>query len=285
MGRHAGWCGWVVVVLLVVTGVFAQEGDEAPDASDQDLPLEAGRTIAITTDEGSWLSLDVSPDGRTVVFDLLGDLYLLSFDGGVARALTEGMAYDSQPRFSPDGSRVLFVSDRDGAENLWVVDVASRETEQLTEGKTSSYESPEWLPDGRYVVASKTTGTSGSSRIPQALDVARRRGRRSPADRRAGHPPNQRRRAHPRWAIHLVRPADGSVAVQRDLSPVSARRLRPGQRRALHPLGPLRVGLSSDDLTRRSVARLWHAARERDRATAPRPRHGRGALAGVSGAA
>ena len=167
MGRHSTAYGAVVLASLAVTGVLAQDADVSSGSGASDLPLKAGRTVSITTDEGSWLSLDVSPDGRTVVFDLLGDLYLLPFDGGTATALTEGMAYDSQPRFSPDGSHVLFVSDRDGAENLWVVDVASRETDQLTEGKTSSYESPEWLPDGRYVVASKTTGTSGSSRIPK----------------------------------------------------------------------------------------------------------------------
>ena len=168
MSRHSSWCGAVVLASLAATGVSAQDEDAPSDASGApDLPLEAGRTLSITTDEGSWLSLDVSPDGRTVVFDLLGDLYLLPFGGGTARALTKGMAYDSQPRFSPDGSHVVFVSDRDGAENLWVVDVASRETDQITEGKTSSYESPEWLPDGRYIVASKATGTSGSSRIPK----------------------------------------------------------------------------------------------------------------------
>lgn len=109
----------------------------------------------------------MSPDGQTVVFDLLGDLYTVPFTGGVATPLTQGMAYETQPRFSPDGSQVLFVSDRNGAENLWVIDVETAVTSQITKGRTSSYESPEWLPDGRYIVASKTTGTTGSSRIPK----------------------------------------------------------------------------------------------------------------------
>ena len=162
----------VVVTLLIFVlacgGVAARQATESAETeAEPDLPLTSDRTISFTTDEGSWLSLDVSPDGQTVVFDLLGDLYTIPFGGGTATPLTQGMAYDTQPRFSPDGSQVLFVSDQDGAENLWLLDVETAATSQITEGKTSSYESPEWLPDGRYVVASKTTGATGSSRIPK----------------------------------------------------------------------------------------------------------------------
>ena len=67
------------------------------------LPLKSDRTIEFTTDEGTWVSLDVSPDGKTIVFDLLGDLYTLPIDGGDAKAITTGLAFDSQPRYSPDG--------------------------------------------------------------------------------------------------------------------------------------------------------------------------------------
>src|SRR5687767_2145349 len=89
-----------------------QEGTQAAVSST--LPLPPGRAFDLRTNEGSWISLDVSPDGRTLVFDLLGDLYLLPIDGGKARPLTQGMAFDAQPRFSPDGRAVLFVSDRSG---------------------------------------------------------------------------------------------------------------------------------------------------------------------------
>ena len=150
-------------------GAQLAQGRVAPPVLGGRPALEAGRTVAIETDEGSWLSLDVSPDGETIVFDLLGDLYTLPIAGGDATPLTEGMAYDSQPRYRPDGATVLFVSDRDGAENLWLIDVETEKTTQITKGKTSSYESPEWLPDSRYVVAAKANHAlvGGAGRNPK----------------------------------------------------------------------------------------------------------------------
>jgi Tol biopolymer transport system component len=67
------------------------------------------------------MSLDVSPDGREVVFDLLGDLYVIPIEGGEARSLTSGFAWDMQPRYSPDGRFVAFTSDRAGGDNVWVM--------------------------------------------------------------------------------------------------------------------------------------------------------------------
>ena len=119
------------------------------------LPLKAERTLSFDTDEGTWLSLDVSPDGRTIVFELLGDLYTLPIAGGEARRITSGLPFDSQPRYSPDGRRVVFLSDRDGAENVWTADADGTRLRQVTKGGTSLYASPEWTPDGHYVVVSR----------------------------------------------------------------------------------------------------------------------------------
>ena len=93
---------------------------DEPKKKTAPLPLKPDRTIEFTTDEGTWVSLDVSPDGKTIVFELLGDLYTVPIDGGEAKAITTGLAFDAQPRYSPDGKSIAFVSDRDGAENLWV---------------------------------------------------------------------------------------------------------------------------------------------------------------------
>ena len=80
------------------------------------LPLNGERKIK--TNEGTWLSLDVSPDGQTIVFDFLGDLYTLPITGGKAERITEGLAFDNHPRFSPDGKEIVFISDEDSAENV-----------------------------------------------------------------------------------------------------------------------------------------------------------------------
>jgi Tol biopolymer transport system component len=156
------------VVALCASVVLGAQEDSSP-ADERDLPLEPERTFSLDTDEGTWISVDVSPDGDTVVFDLLGDLYTMPLTGGEAVSLTDGMPYDNQPRYSPDGSEVVFVSDRDGSENLWLIDIASKETRQLTNGSTKSYESPEWLPDGNYVVAAtaENMAVRGDARNPK----------------------------------------------------------------------------------------------------------------------
>jgi Tol biopolymer transport system component len=119
------------------------------------LPLKPERVIEFSTDVGTWLSLDVSPDGQTLVFDHLGDLFTVPIAGGKATPLTRGMAVDAQPRFSPDGKRIVFVSDRRGASNLWLLALDLKDTVQLTRERTSSFDSPEFAPDGKYVIASR----------------------------------------------------------------------------------------------------------------------------------
>ncbi len=121
------------------------------------LPLIPTRTLDFTTDEGTWISLDLSPDGQTIVFELLGDLYTLPVTGGDATRITTGQAYDMQPRYSPDGSMLVFVSDRDGSENIWVAGADGSGARQLTDTERESYMSPVWTPDGEYVVANKGT--------------------------------------------------------------------------------------------------------------------------------
>ena len=68
------------------------------------LPLEAERFFELKTTEGSWMSVDVHPSGEKLVFDLLGDIYELPVSGGQATRVTEGLAFDSHPKYSPDGT-------------------------------------------------------------------------------------------------------------------------------------------------------------------------------------
>jgi Tol biopolymer transport system component len=129
---------------------------------DGELPLQMTRTIAFETSEGTWMSLDVSPDGRTIVFELLGDLYTLPLAGGTATRITTGPGFDSQPRWSPDGKRIVFLSDRSGAENIWLCDANGQNAKAITKGTNNLYVSPEWTPDGNYIVASRSSGVLGS---------------------------------------------------------------------------------------------------------------------------
>src|SRR6478609_4736500 len=89
----------------------------------KDLPLKPSRRINYTTSEGTWISLDMSPDGSTIVFDLMGDIYTIPASGGKATPVTTGLAFDTHPRYSPDGKKLLFTSDRSGSENLWYIDM------------------------------------------------------------------------------------------------------------------------------------------------------------------
>ncbi len=135
----------------------AAQNDSAAAAAlkAKSLPLIATRTLDFTTDEGSWISLNVSRDGNTIVFELLGDLYTLPIAGGTATRITSGLAYDMQPRFSPDGRRIVFISDRNGAENVWIADADGSHARALTTTERDSYMSPVWTPDGQYVIAAK----------------------------------------------------------------------------------------------------------------------------------
>ncbi len=119
------------------------------------LPLEVTRTIEFTTDEGTWMTIDVSPNGNRIIFDLLGDLYLIPINGGEAQRITSGPAWDSQPRFSPDGEHILFVSDRSGSDNLWLIHVNTGELRALTKEKAFLLGSPVFSPNGSYIVARK----------------------------------------------------------------------------------------------------------------------------------
>ena len=117
---------------------------------------------ALDVDRGTWLSLDVSPDGKTIAFDLLGDIYTLPIAGGEARAISSGHAWDMQPRFSPDGSRIAFTSDRSGGDNIWTMDSNGDSPRQITHETFRLLNNPSWSPDGNYVAARKHFTTSRS---------------------------------------------------------------------------------------------------------------------------
>lgn len=138
--------------------------------ADEDWNIETSpaklRDQPIDANEGTWLNLDVSPDGTTIVFDLLGDLYLMPIDGADGSAgkypqkLTSGIAWDMQPRFSPDGLSIAFTSDRHGkskraGDNIWIVDIDGKNPRQVTNETYRLINGAAWSPDGNYIVARK----------------------------------------------------------------------------------------------------------------------------------
>ena len=126
------------------------------------LSLQPDRTLSLSLQEGTWISLDVAADDGSIIFELLGDLYRLPMTGGKATAITSGMAFDSQPSVSPDGETLAFISDRSGNDDVWLLDLTdeSAEPKKLTKlSNTSDLASPTWTPDGSQIVVSKSTWT------------------------------------------------------------------------------------------------------------------------------
>src|ERR1051325_1165977 len=142
---------FLMLVVSLPLAAFAQDEkkDEAKkedkkEKKEEELPLKATDKIEFTTDEGTWMSIDVSSDGRMIVFDLLGDIYTMPATGGEARRIIGGISFESQPKFSPDAKKIVFLSDRSGAENLWVANVDGTEPVAVTKGRNQSYLSPSW---------------------------------------------------------------------------------------------------------------------------------------------
>ncbi len=147
----------IAAILLFGTAAFAAQDDkkETQSAWDVSAPPGERRDVAIDTRAGTWMSVDVSPDGMRLAFDLLGDIYELPIEGGEARALAAGMAWDMQPRYSPDGKRLAFTSDRAGGDNLWIMDASGANARQISKESFRLLNNPVWHPDGRYIAGRK----------------------------------------------------------------------------------------------------------------------------------
>jgi Tol biopolymer transport system component/imidazolonepropionase-like amidohydrolase len=141
--------------LFAVSPPLPAQQAERPPRWDIEQSLGPADTVRFETSEGTWINLDVSPDGRLIVFDLLGDLYTLPITGGRATRITSGAAFDMQPRWSPDGSRIAFISDRDGLNNIWLINPDGSSPRQVSRESSRDVNSPTWSPDGEYIYARK----------------------------------------------------------------------------------------------------------------------------------
>ncbi len=160
--------GGVAAAAALVAFAFAQEPPK-PEAAKADKPkwdVNAPplpmRTVSINVDEGTWMDVDVSPDGKTIAFDLLGDIYTMPIAGGAPTRIAEGLAFEMQPQFSPDGKRIAFTSDRGGGDNIWVMNVDGSDKRPLTKEEFRTLNEPSWSPDGRFIAARKHFTTQRS---------------------------------------------------------------------------------------------------------------------------
>jgi imidazolonepropionase-like amidohydrolase/Tol biopolymer transport system component len=133
----------------------AEKAEEKKPAWDVNNPPGPSHEVAIDVHEGTWMGLDVSPQGDEIVFDLLGDLYTLPITGGEARALTHDVAWQMQPRYSPDGKEIAYTSDQGGGDNVWVMARDGSRPRQVTKESYRLLNSPVWTPDGQFVAARK----------------------------------------------------------------------------------------------------------------------------------
>jgi imidazolonepropionase-like amidohydrolase/Tol biopolymer transport system component len=158
--------------LLLVSTVAATEamaqrrggggGNEAATWDVNAPPGQRTRQVPIAVDEGTWMNVDVSPDGRTLAFDLLGDIYTMGIEGGTPRRISSGLAFDMQPRFSPDGRLIAFTSDRGGGDNIWVMNADGTNARAITRETFRLLNAPSWSPDGQYIAARKHFTTQRS---------------------------------------------------------------------------------------------------------------------------
>ncbi|GGC78288.1 amidohydrolase family protein [Undibacterium terreum] len=118
-------------------------------------PPGPASTVNLDTRTGTWMTVDVSPDGKQIVFDLLGDLYLLPIEGGEAKPLTHSIAWEMQARFSPDGKQLVYMSDAGGGDNIWVMNVDGSNPHEVSKENFRLLNNPVWHPNGQYIAARK----------------------------------------------------------------------------------------------------------------------------------
>ncbi|MFW7379009.1 MAG: amidohydrolase family protein [Oligoflexus sp.] len=147
--------GGICALLLSSLVIAEEESDKEKATWDVNQPPGQAEFIKLDVNTGTWMNLDISPDGKTIVFDLLGDIYTIPRKGGEATALTRGMAWNMQPRFSPDGKWIAFTSDRNGGDNIWVMAADGSQITEVTKEKFRLLNNPSWSPDGQYIAARK----------------------------------------------------------------------------------------------------------------------------------
>ncbi|MCC6281662.1 MAG: PD40 domain-containing protein [Saprospiraceae bacterium] len=142
------------IQLLVLSVIHILPAQEKPKWDVSNPAGQPYKEVEFNATEGTWMCLDVSPDGSTIVFDMLGDIYTLPINGGTATCIRPGIAWEVQPRFSPDGKKILFTSDAAGGDNIWMMENTGSAAKQITKESFRLLNNAVWL-DNQYIVARK----------------------------------------------------------------------------------------------------------------------------------
>ena len=232
----------LAVLLLSGTAAAISAQTTKPDedkksAWDVSAPPGERREVPIDTRSGTWMSVDVSPDGKRIAFDMLGDIYELPIEGGEARALASGLAWDMQPRYSPDGKWIAFTSDRAGGDNLWIMDASGGGAKQITKetlppAEQSRVASQRPLRCGPQALHDAALARHGRD---LALQPRRRRGRDARQASERGVSEGARRAGVlARWEVRVLQPERHARAHLRVRAGHEQGRLRDQASRAGH---------------------------------------------------
>lgn len=145
----------IIVASLMAMSVSVTAADAPKKKWDVNNPPGENKTTSLDVRTGTWMSVDVSPDGKQIVFDMLGDLYVMPIAGGEAKALTHTMAWEMQARFSPDGKQIAYMSDAGGGDNVWVMNVDGSNPRAVTKEDFRLLNNPVWHPNGEFIAARK----------------------------------------------------------------------------------------------------------------------------------
>jgi len=151
----------ITLFFISIISITAQEEDKKWDVSNPEGNWDF-KEVLLNTDEGTWMNVDVSPDGTKIAFDLLGDIYIMNTNGGKATALRTGLPFEIQPRFSPDGNTLSFTSDAGGGDNIWTMNLDGSNAKQITKENFRLLNNAAWTPDGKYLIARKHFSSSRS---------------------------------------------------------------------------------------------------------------------------
>lgn len=141
--------------LLILVSYFKIIAEEKSEVWNVNNPPGESKKVSFKVDEGTWMNLDVSPKGDEIVFDILGDIYIISINGGIAKSLRTGLAWEVQPRFTPDGEHITFTSDLGGGDNIWIMDKDGKNPRQITKESFRLLNNAISTPDGEYIIARK----------------------------------------------------------------------------------------------------------------------------------